>query len=53
MPVVGAAGALLGVLDIDSDQANTFDADDQAGLERLVGWFAGAHRRHEAGSTTA
>ena len=42
VPVFDAAGELLGVLDIDSDRANTFDADDQAGLERLVGWFADA-----------
>jgi L-methionine (R)-S-oxide reductase len=45
VPVFGAAGELLAVLDIDSDRANTFDADDQAGLERLVSWFAGAHGR--------
>jgi GAF domain-containing protein len=44
VPVFGAAGELLAVLDIDSEHANTFDADDQAGLERLVGWFAGAQR---------
>jgi len=42
VPVFDAAGELLGVLDIDSDRANTFDADDRAGLERLVGWFADA-----------
>ena len=40
VPVFGAAGELLGVLDIDSDRANTFDTDDQAGLEQLVSWFA-------------
>ena len=45
VPVFGAAGELLAVLDIDSDRANTFDAEDQAGLERLVSWFAGAQRR--------
>ena len=53
VPVFGAAGELLAVLDIDSERANTFDADDQAGLERLVSWFAGAQRRDEAGASTA
>ena len=42
VPVFGAGGELLGVLDIDSEQANTFDTDDQAGLERLTEWFARA-----------
>jgi L-methionine (R)-S-oxide reductase len=42
VPVFGAKGELLAVLDIDSEHANTFDSDDQAGLERLVSWFAGA-----------
>ena len=45
VPVFGAAGELLGVLDIDSERANTFDADDQAGLERLVSWFAVAREK--------
>jgi GAF domain-containing protein len=40
VPVFDAAGELLGVLDIDSERANTFDSDDQAGLERIVSWFA-------------
>ena len=44
VPVLGAAGELVAVLDIDSERANMFDADDQAGLERLVTWFAGARR---------
>ena len=42
VPVFGAGGELLAVLDIDSAQPNTFDADDQAGLERLVSWFTRA-----------
>ena len=42
VPVIGAAGELLAVLDIDSERTNTFDADDQVGLERLVSWFAAA-----------
>ena len=48
VPVFGPAGELLAVLDIDSERASTFDADDQAGLERLVSWFAGAQRREGA-----
>ena len=34
-PVFDAAGALAGVLDVDSTQFNAFDADDQAGLEAI------------------
>jgi GAF domain-containing protein len=49
VPVFGAAGELIAVLDIDSERANTFDADDQAGLERLVSWFASPQRRMGAG----
>jgi len=29
-------GAVIGVLDIDSDRLNAFDSDDQEGLEQLV-----------------
>jgi L-methionine (R)-S-oxide reductase len=36
-------GAVVAVLDVDSDQLNDFDADDQAALEKLMGlaanWF--------------
>jgi L-methionine (R)-S-oxide reductase len=39
VPVFDAGGALLAVLDIDSDQPARFDAEDAAGLERLMGWF--------------
>jgi len=42
VPVFGAASELIAVLDIDSERANTFDTNDQAGLERLVAWFTGA-----------
>lgn len=34
-PVFDAAGALVGVLDVDSTAFNAFDADDQAGLEAI------------------
>lgn len=42
VPVFDRKNTLIAVLDIDSDQAATFDADDQRGLERIVGWFARA-----------
>ena len=37
VPVFGAAGKLLAVLDIDSEQPNTFDPDDQAALRAAGG----------------
>jgi GAF domain-containing protein len=40
VPVTGRSGALIAVLDIDSDQVATFDEEDRRGLERIVGWFA-------------
>jgi GAF domain-containing protein len=36
VPVLGADGALIGVLDVDSTQLAAFDAADAAGLERIV-----------------
>ena len=36
LPVFDASGALLAVLDIDSDQPDAFDATDQEALERLL-----------------
>lgn len=39
VPVTGRDGALLAVLDIDSDRPGAFDDDDRAGLERLVKRF--------------
>ncbi len=41
VPVWDAAGALTAVLDVDSARVGAFDADDAAGLGRIVGWFAG------------
>ncbi|HRK64729.1 MAG TPA: GAF domain-containing protein [Terricaulis sp.] len=35
VPVFDAAGALAGVLDVDSTQFNAFDTTDQAGLESI------------------
>lgn len=40
VPVFGRGGELVAVLDIDSDRPSAFDDADQAGLERLVQWFA-------------
>jgi GAF domain-containing protein len=40
VPVLDRNGELLAVLDIDSVEPAAFDAADQAGLERIVAWFA-------------
>ena len=40
IPVFDRAGALIAVLDVDSEKRATFDDADRAGLERLVSWFA-------------
>jgi GAF domain-containing protein len=39
VPVFGPDGELLAVLDIDSDQLDSFDEDDQRGLEKIVALF--------------
>ena len=39
VPVNGPGGELLAVLDIDSEELDSFDEEDQRGLERLVSWF--------------
>jgi GAF domain-containing protein len=39
VPVFGAGGGLLAVLDIDSDRRAAFDERDRVGLERIVTWF--------------
>lgn len=44
VPVTGALGDLLAVLDVDSEQVDSFDQEDQRGLERLVSWFATARQ---------
>ena len=43
VPVFDRGRKLIAVFDIDSERKNTFDADDQRGLERLMGWFARGH----------
>ncbi len=40
VPVFDRDRHVIAVLDIDSEQPETFDAHDQEGLERLVTWFA-------------
>lgn len=39
VPVTSRSGALIAVLDIDSDQVASFDEEDRQGLERIVSWF--------------
>lgn len=39
VPVFDAAGALIAVLDVDSEHLAAFDEDDRVGLERIVTWF--------------
>jgi GAF domain-containing protein len=40
VPVFDAAGKLIAVLDIDSDQPGAFSDADREGLERVMKWFA-------------
>jgi L-methionine (R)-S-oxide reductase len=40
VPVYDTAGALIAVLDVDSDRVSAFDERDRDGLEHLVSWFA-------------
>jgi GAF domain-containing protein len=42
VPVTGTRGELIAVLDVDSEKLDSFDEQDQRGLERMVGWFAAA-----------
>jgi GAF domain-containing protein len=44
VPVLDASGALIAVLDIDSERRAAFDQQDAEGLERIVTWFAGVGR---------
>lgn len=41
VPVWDRSGALVAVLDVDSERVGAFDGEDARGLEALVGWFAG------------
>jgi L-methionine (R)-S-oxide reductase len=40
VPVLDREGTLIAVLDVDSDQLDSFDEEDRAGLERIVRLFA-------------
>jgi L-methionine (R)-S-oxide reductase len=40
VPVLDASGALVAVMDIDSDRPAAFDDVDRQALERMVSWFA-------------
>lgn len=44
VPVFDRAGALIGVLDVDSQRTGAFDQLDADGLQRIVRWFAGEGR---------
>jgi GAF domain-containing protein len=39
VPVFGPDGELIAVLDVDSDQLDSFDQEDQRGLEKIVALF--------------
>ena len=40
VPVLASSGALLAVLDVDSDRLGAFDDVDREALERMMAWFA-------------
>jgi GAF domain-containing protein len=40
VPVRDGKGDLLAVFDVDSEKFNSFDLEDQQGLENLMSWFA-------------
>ena len=40
VPVSGPRGELIAVLDVDSEELDSFDREDQRGLEQMVSWFA-------------
>lgn len=42
VPVFDSEGALIAVLDVDSDQVDAFDDDDREGLESICRLFAGS-----------
>ncbi len=44
VPVSDTRGDLIAVLDVDSESLDSFDQEDQRGLERMVSWFAKARR---------
>ncbi|HEX6161494.1 MAG TPA: GAF domain-containing protein [Thermoanaerobaculia bacterium] len=40
VPVFGPENELIAVLDVDSDQLDSFDEEDRAGLEKIVALFS-------------
>jgi L-methionine (R)-S-oxide reductase len=48
VPVFGPDGALIAVLDVDSDKLDAFDEEDRASLEKIVALF----RSNTAGATS-
>ena len=46
VPVYGREGALLAVLDVDSERKGAFDHEDRAGLELLMRWFRAVSYTH-------
>ena len=40
VPVYDRDGALVAVMDVDSDQSNAFDEEDRKGLEKILALFA-------------
>jgi GAF domain-containing protein len=44
VPILDDTGALLAVLDVDSEHLAAFDDDDRVGLERIATLFAGSAR---------
>jgi GAF domain-containing protein len=40
VPVFDRDRVLIGVLDVDSDELDSFDEEDRVGLERIVALFA-------------
>lgn len=41
LPVFGPRQELLAVFDVDSEEPAKFDATDEHGLAKILGWFAG------------
>jgi GAF domain-containing protein len=44
VPVFDQRGALIAILDVDSDRLDSFKTEDQQGLELLMSWFATVKR---------
>ncbi|GAC1417478.1 MAG: GAF domain-containing protein [Gemmatimonadaceae bacterium] len=44
VPVFDQWGALIAILDVDSDRLDAFKTEDQQGLELLMSWFATVKR---------